>query len=51
MACPFEPFGLIGNKWRQMGGEYGAVGCPTSGEYDIPSRRGKRQDFTNGQIV
>jgi hypothetical protein len=51
MACAFEPFGLIGDKWREMGGEHGVFGCPTSGEYDVPGRSGKRQDFANGQIA
>ncbi len=50
-ACDIKPYGLIGDYWHTMGGEDGFFGCPTSHEYGLPNRSGRRQDFANGQIA
>ncbi|GGP03239.1 hypothetical protein LDL08_11565 [Nonomuraea glycinis] len=51
-ACipAFQPFGLIGEKWRALGGENSLFGCPTRAEYGFTTNKARRQDFHNGQI-
>ena len=56
MACEFEPYGLIGDRWRLEGGANSYFGCPTSRvEEDVHDEfgtlRGRRMYFTNGQMV
>jgi hypothetical protein len=56
----FRPDGVIGEKWRQLGGEGGPLGWATEiGAYDVRSvdegglnegRSGVRRDFEGGQI-
>ncbi|MBE3009410.1 hypothetical protein IL992_09385 [Microbispora sp. NEAU-D428] len=50
-ACKIQPYGLIGDYWRSMGGATGVFGCPTTEEYSIPNENGRKQRFTNGQIA
>jgi hypothetical protein len=28
MACEYEPYGFIGERWRAEGGEQSVFGCP-----------------------
>ncbi|GGL42932.1 LGFP repeat-containing protein [Planomonospora parontospora] len=51
-ACDpaFQPYGLIGEKWRASGGENGVFGCPVRAEYGFAGNSARRQDFLNGQI-
>lgn len=44
-----EVFGAIRAKWGELGWEGGALGYPTSGEYDVPE--GRRSDFERGSIT
>ncbi|GAA0359619.1 hypothetical protein GCM10009530_06180 [Microbispora corallina] len=50
-ACSIKPYGLIGDYWTAMGGANGVFGCPTSAEYSLPNKNGRKQRFTNGQIA
>jgi uncharacterized protein with LGFP repeats len=54
-ACKIQPYGLIGARWQQLGGEKGKLGCPTTGERDILMNgigwAGRRQSFQYGQIA
>lgn len=55
MTCQFEPYGLIGDRWREEGGA-NSFGCPTGpDEYAITNEFGvsvgRRRDFANGQIA
>ncbi|QRM53818.1 hypothetical protein [Sinorhizobium sp. BG8] len=51
-GCPPEaqPFGLIGERWAQLGGAEGPLGCPTSREGPVSDRPGATQSFRNGTI-
>jgi len=42
-------YGLIRDKWEELGWERSALGYPTSDEYDVPV--GRRSDFQNGSIT
>lgn len=42
-------YGVIRSKWSSLGWETGALGYPTSDEYNVTG--GKRSDFQNGYIV
>jgi uncharacterized protein with LGFP repeats len=44
-----EVYGAIRQRWVQEGAERGALGYPTSGEYDVPG--GRAADFQHGRIV
>jgi hypothetical protein len=44
-----EVLGVIRDKWKELGWEEGALGYPTSGEYDVPE--GRRSDFERGSIT
>ncbi|MFI6812338.1 LGFP repeat-containing protein [Nonomuraea sp. NPDC050328] len=50
-ACSIQPYGLIGDYWRSLGGEDSIIDCPTGVEYSIPNRNGRRQNFEDGQIA
>ncbi|GAA2358726.1 hypothetical protein GCM10010404_09880 [Nonomuraea africana] len=50
-ACEIQPYGLIGDYWRTMGGENGVFGCPKATEKGIANSNGRRQTFANGQIA
>ncbi len=51
-GCPPEaqPFGLIGERWAQMGGAEGPLGCPLAREHPVAGRPGAAQSFRNGEI-
>ncbi len=51
-GCPPEaqPFGLIGERWAQMGGTEGPLGCPLAREHPVAGRPGAAQSFRNGEI-
>ncbi|MBO3744748.1 hypothetical protein J5X84_01620 [Streptosporangiaceae bacterium NEAU-GS5] len=54
-ACPpaFQPYGLIGGKWAQVGG-VATLGCPVMAEYDVyrsSQWAGRRQSFNRGQVA
>src|SRR5262249_19794856 len=42
--------GLIGEKYRQLGGPAGALGRPTSDEIEVKSKNGRFQHFEHGMI-
>ena len=42
-------YGLIRDKWEELGWERSALGYPTSDEYAVPD--GRRSDFQNGSIT
>lgn len=44
-----EVLGAIRDRWAAEGWEAGALGYPTSGEYDVPG--GRRSDFQRGTIT
>ncbi|MFC6083678.1 LGFP repeat-containing protein [Sphaerisporangium aureirubrum] len=44
------PYGLIGEKWRDSGGQNSVFGCPRNAEYGFAGNHARRQDFLNGQI-
>lgn len=44
-------FGLIGERWAQLGGGEGPLGCPIEREHPVPGRLGAAQTFDRGQIV
>jgi hypothetical protein len=44
-----EVLGAIRDKWKEAGWEAGALGYPTSGEYDVPG--GRKSDFQHGSIT
>ncbi len=54
-ACNFgsndelKPYGDIGNAWRRVGGESSHLGCPLTGETDIPG--GRQQAFQGGVVA
>lgn len=50
--CGFTADGLIGERWRLMGGELGPFGCPTGAETDLgDGLPGRRQAFEGGEIA
>ncbi|GAA0402254.1 hypothetical protein GCM10009530_62720 [Microbispora corallina] len=49
--CGEQPVGLIRDRWLELRGPAGFLGCPTGPEEDVPGRRGKRQTFQGGQIA
>jgi hypothetical protein len=51
-GCPPEaqPFGLIGERWAQMGGAEGPLGCPLARAHPSEGRPGAAQSFRNGEI-
>jgi LGFP repeat-containing protein len=49
--CAITPYGLIGNRWYEMGAEGSALGCALEPEHDVPGRHGRSQTFQWGQIV
>jgi hypothetical protein len=51
-GCPPEaqPFGLIGERWAELGGAEGPLGCPVAREHPVPGRTGAAQSFRNGEI-
>ncbi|GGQ00296.1 LGFP repeat-containing protein [Streptosporangium pseudovulgare] len=54
-GCSIQPYGLIGARWAQLGGENGRLGCPTTSESDIYQNNvgwaGRRQTFARGQMA
>ncbi|MER6826371.1 hypothetical protein ABT352_10320 [Streptosporangium sp. NPDC000563] len=54
-GCSIQPYGLIGARWAQLGGENGKLGCPTTTERDIYQNNvgwaGRRQTFARGQMA
>lgn len=50
-ACAITPYGLIGDKWWQMGGVNSPLGCALEQEHNVPGRNGRAQQFANGGIV
>ncbi|MEU7748866.1 hypothetical protein [Nonomuraea sp. NPDC049158] len=50
-ACERQTGGLIGERWQELRGSAGLLGCPTGPEQDVAGRRGKRQDFQHGQLA
>jgi len=47
----FVPYGLIGERWAQLGGADGPLGCPTEPEHDVEGRNGRAQSFEHGQVI
>ncbi|KAA2264705.1 hypothetical protein F0L68_06335 [Solihabitans fulvus] len=51
----WRPYGIIGDRWREMGGEHGPLGWPITAEYDVTDQfgvvLGRRCDFENGQLA
>ncbi|MFI0166466.1 LGFP repeat-containing protein [Streptomyces sp. NPDC017095] len=43
-------WGLIGDKWGQLGWEAGSLGYPTSDEIRLPDGKGVRQVFQGGSV-
>lgn len=54
-GCAIAPYGLIGARWAELGGEHGKLGCPTTRETDIYMNgvgwAGRRQSFVHGQMA
>jgi hypothetical protein len=51
-TCAFTAEGLIGDRWRLMGGALGPFGCPTGPETDLgDGLPGRRQAFEGGEIA
>ncbi|GGS96134.1 hypothetical protein GCM10010156_62960 [Planobispora rosea] len=54
-GCGIQPYGLIGARWAQLGGENGKLGCPTTTERDIYQNgvgwAGRRQTFARGEMA
>ncbi|WP_420847177.1 LGFP repeat-containing protein, partial [Nonomuraea basaltis] len=53
-ACAIQPYGLIGARWSELGGENSALGCPRTSEVDVYLNgvwAGRRQTFLRGQMV
>ncbi|MGP3963351.1 LGFP repeat-containing protein [Nonomuraea sp. 3N208] len=53
-ACRIQPYGLIGARWSELGGENSALGCPRTSEVDVYLNgvwAGRRQNFLRGQMV
>src|SRR5262245_54216841 len=51
-TCAIQPYGLIGDYWRAMGGENSWFGCATRTEYTPPNfLHGRKQTFEHGQIA
>ncbi|NUR86187.1 MAG: hypothetical protein HOY71_19070 [Nonomuraea sp.] len=50
-SCAVQPYGLIGDYWRSLGGENAIIGCATGTENGVPNRNGRRQNFDDGQIA
>ncbi|MCK2216962.1 hypothetical protein MF672_024675 [Actinomadura sp. ATCC 31491] len=50
-SCSIQPYGLIGDYWRSLGGADAIIGCPTGEERGVPNREGRRQTFDDGQIA
>ncbi|MEU0003611.1 DUF2599 domain-containing protein [Streptomyces sp. NPDC006314] len=48
--CGEKVGGAILVKYRELGGEDGALGCPTSGELVTPNGRGRYNTFERGAI-
>jgi hypothetical protein len=44
-------YGLIWNKWKDLGFEKGPNGYPQTDEADTQSKRGRNNDFQNGTII
>jgi hypothetical protein len=44
-----EVHGRIRDKWKEVGWEAGALGYPTSDEYEVPG--GRKSDFEHGSIT
>lgn len=49
--CPEQPGGLIGKRWLELGGKWGALGCPTGPERPVDGRPGRVQSFAEGEIA
>jgi hypothetical protein len=52
-GCNIEPYGLIGERWAQLGGA-AVLGCPTTEELDVYRGNiwaGRLQRFTLGEIA
>lgn len=48
----YHVYGAICEKWRALGGSFGALGAPTSSEYDIACVAGARwTNFVFGDVV
>jgi LGFP repeat len=53
-TCSIQPYGLIGERWNQLGGVNSWLGCPTTGERDVYSGVvwvGRRQYFQRGTVA
>ncbi|TMR90880.1 LGFP repeat-containing protein [Nonomuraea basaltis] len=50
-GCSIEPYGGIGDYWRNFGGADGVFGCPKGAEYTVSNSTARRQNFAGGQIA
>ncbi|MGW0810648.1 hypothetical protein [Nonomuraea sp. NPDC002799] len=53
-VCGIKPYGLIGARWNELGGEASGLGCPAAVEGDVYREgvwAGHRQRFARGQMV
>lgn len=50
-TCEIQPYGLIGDYWRSLGGADSWFGCATAEEYTPPNMTGRKQRFEHGQIA
>jgi len=50
-SCPHEAVGLIHDRWMDLGGADGPLGCPITDELAVPGRNGRSSTFEHGQIV
>ncbi|MGI5129702.1 LGFP repeat-containing protein [Pseudonocardia sp. CA-107938] len=50
-TCTSTAAGLIGDRWRALGGMDGPLGCPVGGEQAVPGRSGRIQTFEHGQVA
>ena len=49
-GCAFKTEGLIRDKWQQLGGENGFLGCPLMNETPTRDTVGRYNDFVGGSI-
>ncbi|GIH26303.1 hypothetical protein Aph01nite_46130 [Acrocarpospora phusangensis] len=50
-TCAIQPYGLIGDYWRALGGADSWFGCATVEEYTPANMTGRKQRFEHGQIA
>lgn len=44
--CPVQPFGLIGQRWLELDGADGPLGCPVSEETGVEGQKDFTDEFT-----